>query len=206
MWRLMVGSRALSSRSPLHQPAGKPLRSYNYDIDLNGRVHLSEVRSRNFTNCYRDVTFLNILFKKLRKNQVESDSRDDQSIDPEEIRLSQENFKNGFRWVSKCQGEINYIRSSSTPIVYKTLDCSSNELMYGGSLKRTFEPSRLKIDRSTGWLFHPSPSEKNNGRYSLLSSSILFDSLQDSIDLEAGWIKWEQDKFPILPLDSDDLR
>ncbi|EFP88818.1 uncharacterized protein PGTG_14157 [Puccinia graminis f. sp. tritici CRL 75-36-700-3] len=48
--------------------------------------------------------------------------------------------------LSECQGEINYIRSSSTLIVYKTWDCSKNDLMYGGSLKRTFEPSRLKID------------------------------------------------------------
>jgi hypothetical protein len=81
----------------------------------------------------------------------------------------------------------------------------TDELIYGGSLKKAFEPGQLKHDRSTGWLFHPSPSEKHNGRYSLLASSILFDSLQDSIDLEAGWITWKQRKFPVLPLEPDDL-
>jgi hypothetical protein len=75
-----------------------------------------------------DITFLNILFKKLRRNEVSFNSHHDRSIDPEELRLSQENLKNGFRWVSKCQGEINYIRSSSTPIVYKALDCSTSQL------------------------------------------------------------------------------
>ncbi|KAH9471414.1 hypothetical protein Pst134EA_005314 [Puccinia striiformis f. sp. tritici] len=196
MWR--TGLRSIFSRT---DGSGK-LRSYNYDIDLNGRVYLSDVRSRNFINCYRDVNFLNILFKKLRKNQIEPNH---QSIGPEELQLSQGNFEKGYKWVSKCQGEINYIRSISTPIVYKTLDSSTNELIYGGSMKKTFEPSQLKFDRSTGWLFHPSPSEKNNGRYSLLSSSILFDSLQDSIDLEASWIKWEQEKFAISPINPDDL-
>ncbi|WAQ82122.1 hypothetical protein PtA15_2A435 [Puccinia triticina] len=201
MWRSAFRLRSITESS------GQRIRSYNYDVDLHGRVYLSEVRSRNFTNCYRDVNFLNILFKKLRKiNQgIESDDQSHQ-IDPGELHLNQENFKQGYRWVSKCQGEINYIRSSSTPIVYKTLDISTNELMYGGSLKKSFEPSRLKYDRSTGWLFHPSPSAKNHGCYSLLSSSILSDSLQDSIDLgSAGWIRWGQDKFPILPLDPDDL-
>ncbi|KAI7964688.1 hypothetical protein MJO29_002786 [Puccinia striiformis f. sp. tritici] len=170
MWR--TGLRSIFSRT---DGSGK-LRSYNYDIDLNGRVYLSDVRSRNFINCYRDVNFLNILFKKLRKNQIEPNH---QSIGPEELQLSQGNFEKGYKWM--------------------------HELIYGGSMKKTFEPSQLKFDRSTGWLFHPSPSEKNNGRYSLLSSSILFDSLQDSIDLEASWIKWEQEKFAISPINPDDL-
>ncbi|KNZ62784.1 hypothetical protein VP01_1223g1 [Puccinia sorghi] len=193
MWR--TGLRSMASHT-------SKIRSYNYDIDLNGRVYLSEARSRNFTNCYRDINFLNILIKKLRRNQVDERL---ESADPTEFQLAQKNLKEGYKWISRCQGEINYIRASSTPIVYKTLDSSTNELVYGGSLKKAFEPGQLKHDPTTGWLFHPSPSEKNHGRYSLLSCSILFDSLQDSVDLDAGCITWRQETFPVLSLEPHDL-
>jgi hypothetical protein len=87
-----------------------------------------------------DEIFLNILIKKLRKNQPDP-SHD--SVDPEELQLAEENLKKGFKWVSKCQGEINYIRAKSTPVVYKTLDSSTSQSSPALSLGHVLPRTRL---------------------------------------------------------------
>lgn len=78
---------------------------------------------RVFKKWVGDINFLNILIKKLRRNQVDERL---ESADPTEFQLAQKNLKEGYKWISRCQGEINYIRASSTPIVYKTLDSSTS--------------------------------------------------------------------------------
>lgn len=65
--------------------------------------------------------------------------------------------------------------------------------------------SYLRLDQSTGRLFHPSPSANKHRPYSLLSNSILLDSLQDSIDLDSRLIHWNGDRFPILALEPHHL-
>ncbi|MBW0491061.1 hypothetical protein O181_030776 [Austropuccinia psidii MF-1] len=150
-----------------------------------------------------DVNFLNILFKKLKKNQINNELK----IDQNEIKLRKENSKKGFKWLSCCGNEFNFIRAFCNKFGHGLIEhfLVLDELTYGGSLRKKFEPDRLKIDQKTGWLFHPSPSDKNHGRYSLISDTILLDSLQDTIDLEAGRVRWAGKTFDILPLDSDDI-
>ena len=83
-------------------------REWFYTIDHKGMLFLEETEPKNYTSCLKDDNFLNFFFKNLKPNDVDQE-------------LSQE----GFAYISKCWGEINYVKlheSISTPIVFRFIE------------------------------------------------------------------------------------
>lgn len=101
-------------------------------------------------------------------------------------------------------------------------------LLWAGTFACPFEPSKLKIDEATGYLYHPSPvsplgsvqrkvheNSANNpfGLYSLMSSALVLDKLASDLRLDpehfcqknGGSIVWHGQTFEIGLLEEDDV-
>lgn len=157
-----------------------PTRTYLYTVDDFGRIFLDSTTSRNFTSCYRDVAFLDFLYSRTRLN----DRNDEESL-----RLRSK----GWEFISPCGLEVNYLKPDSSVVVYQSL--VDNQLHWAGSLKRTFDPSALLLADNTGYLYHPSPPRPSRrstpstspspyGEYSLLSSKIIEQHFETSLEME----------------------
>jgi hypothetical protein len=173
-------------------------RIYLYDLSIHGALFLSEtpVSRRASITAFRDPNFLRTFYTRLRRNEEDPDLR-----------------KEGYEWVSHCQGESNFLRPSldGTAIVfddlvkggellshpYHTVEAdpmssfrSASELTYGaGSLSTPFLPDSLRVSPRTGYLFHPSPIPRRSqtspyGPYSLLRSALVLDHFASTLDLE----------------------
>lgn len=138
-----------------------------------------------------------------------------------------------YNWVSPCQGELNFIRAAKSPIVFRELDQDGEYILietntleiidflflgtlrWGGSFTDSFDPSSLKVDPETGYVYHPSPisplrsarekvkqgglAANSYGEYSLLSSALVLQRLATGLDVDpeafqegkGGSIEWE---------------
>ncbi|KAG0666117.1 hypothetical protein C6P46_005468 [Rhodotorula mucilaginosa] len=203
-----IPSSLATWRLSLHQPrrhfAAPPRpspssRSYFYDVDIHGQLFLSDAKHRNVATAYRDVRFLDTFFTRIRRN--------DHLIATEEAREAR---LKGYEFVSECMGEINYVRPDpeGTAVVFQALDGA-------GSLSLPFDPAALRVDTSTGYLFHPSPVSKRSkrshvGPYSLLRSSLVLDHFGPSLDLDPGTggggsFEYAGRRFRIEPLQEGDV-
>ncbi|GAA5905180.1 uncharacterized protein JCM6883_006309 [Sporobolomyces salmoneus] len=173
----------------LHQAA----RTYLYDLSIHGALFLSTtpITSRATITSYRDPNFLRTFYARLRRNEED-----------EELR------KQGYEWVSHCQGESNFLRPAldGSAIVFD--DLVKGELTYGaGSLSTPFSPTSLRVSPRTGYLFHPSPVPRRSqtssyGPYSLLRSALVLDHFADTLDLNEnrGCFEYDGKEYAIEAL------
>lgn len=150
-------------------------KKYFYSIDLQGRVFLEETTPKNIATSIKDLSFLNFLFRNLRKSSPEQD-----------LNLLEENVRLDYPYVSLCGKERNYIRPADAVIVFHSLfqntENGKYSLGYGGSLSQEFHPSQLAISGHTGRLYHELNGsttrlhkeiiKRNEKHYGLIKSSI----------------------------------
>ncbi|BGP52900.1 hypothetical protein JCM8202v2_000457 [Rhodotorula sphaerocarpa] len=191
---------ATSEPSTSATPEGVP-RSYFYDVDVHGQLFLSTAKHRNVATAYRDPRFLDTFFARLRRNAT---------LETEEAKDAR---AGGFEFVSECMGEINYVRPDrdGTALVFQALE--GQDLRYGGTLTRPFDPASLRVDASTGYLFHPSPVGRRTkrsrvGPFSLLRSSLVLENFADSLELDdhgGGSLEFDGQRHRIEPLQPGDI-
>lgn len=83
-----------------------------------------------------------------------------------------------YPFVSPCGIELNFVRPADCPIVFHGLD--GTELVFAGTLKQPFDPSRLAISAKTGHLYHElwnsetsiSKHAASPGSFGLIRSSV----------------------------------
>ena len=91
-------------------------------------------------------------------------------------------------------------------------------MIWAGDLEEDFNPSTLKVDKQSGYVYHPSPkptlkslrnrleeNSKNHpyGTYSLLSSSLVLERLADGLEIDpnsfeqgkGGSIEWKGKRY-----------
>ncbi|GAA5887641.1 hypothetical protein JCM6882_001479 [Rhodosporidiobolus microsporus] len=158
--------------------AAQQARVYLYDLDIHGQLFLSSAKHRTLATCYRDPRFLAVFYARLRRND---------GLSEEAARLRAQ----GYEFLSLCEGEENFLRphKEGSALVFQALEGS--DLAYGGAQTLPFEPSSLRLDPSTGYLFHPSPVPRRSktgispyGPYSLLRSSLVLERFSDSLELD----------------------
>ncbi len=104
-----------------------PVREYFYKIDARGRVYHDGVE-------IADPRFLKFFLERITPNTS--------------------GLHADYPYVSPCAGEMNYIRSDLTPIVFQSL--KDDRMFYGPDLFVPFEPDVLRFSESG--LFHPAPA------------------------------------------------
>lgn len=97
----------------------------------------------------------------------------------------------------------------------RLLTSSAPDLRYAGSLTYPFDPAALRVDSTTGYLYHPSPLSRRTkrshfGPYSLLRSSLVLEHLSESLELEAdpaagGSYEFEGERYRLTSLQSGDI-
>jgi len=143
-------------------------RVYFYQVDLRGRLYLdlpSLVR-RNDATCLKAESFLDFFFQRIRKCPSPSELTDLKPVSwREPIKL----FANEYPYISPCGRELNFVKADDTPIVYRDLIQSTTSpapssgptdyLVYGGTLREAFDPSRLVINETTERIYYSRPSD-----------------------------------------------
>ncbi|GAA5835200.1 hypothetical protein JCM11251_006642 [Rhodosporidiobolus azoricus] len=176
-------------------------RVYLYDLDIHGQLFLSSAKHRTLATCYRDPRFLATFYARLRRNESRS----------EEAKALR---SKGYQFVSLCEGEENYLRTdkNGSPLVFQALE--GHDLLHAGVQPFPFDPSSLRLDPATGYLFHPSPiprrsktGESPYGPYSLLRSSLVLEHFSDSLELDenGGSYAFAGKRYSIGRLREDDV-
>ncbi|BGP36692.1 hypothetical protein JCM10450v2_000582 [Rhodotorula kratochvilovae] len=184
-----------SSQRHLHSPP----RTYLYDLDLHGQLFLSDSKHRNVATAFHDPRFLDVFFTRLRRNDR------DEGDEAQALR------GDGYEFVSPCEGEMNYLRpdSDGSGVVFQALE--DGELRYAGTLTQAFDPAAVRVDPSTGYLFHPSPTSRRSkaapsryGPYSLLRSSLVIQHFAKSLEVDehgGGSFAYGGRRHAIAPLE-----
>ncbi|GAA5896596.1 hypothetical protein JCM5296_004185 [Sporobolomyces johnsonii] len=182
--------------------ATKSLRTYLYDVDHHGQLFLSSTKHRTIATCYRDPTFLRTFYARLKRN-------DEGNEEATQLR------KKGYEFVSLCMGEMNYLRPDREASALVFQDLQGLELVYAGDLTVPFDPTSLRVDSLTGYLFHPSPTPGRArdkvspyGPYSLLRSSLVMERFSHSLELDderGGSFEYEGKRYDIGVLKEGDV-
>ena len=153
--------RAALQQQLQQQQAGSQCRTYRYYIDIHGRLFMEDTWPRNVATCLKDVNFLNMFFKAMRRNDHNVEMQD------------------RYPFVSPCGRELNFISCAATPVVFSRLE--NGQLFYAGNLSVPFQPEMLQTC-SKGWLYHPSPV----GDMGLIQSSLAQAWMENSSTDEQG--------------------
>ncbi|HBS05775.1 MAG TPA: DUF4505 domain-containing protein [Leptospiraceae bacterium] len=145
-------------------PARKIERIYFYDIDGKGRLY-------HDGTLQDDIDFLDFFFERLKPNDT--------------------GMHDEYPYVSPCGREMNFVRSSGAPIVFRKMDERQNVLIFGGSLTFPWQPEKLVIG-SDGQLYHPAPFLL--GR---ISPELLLE-WQKYLDFNDGWVLRPEGPFSSL--------
>lgn len=206
------------SRSQSNSPTaltGSPSRTYLYIVDVHGQLFLDGTVIKNFTSCYKEPMFLDFFNMRIKRNDGSTE---------EDVKLR----TLGYEFVSPCGIERNYIKSEASVLVFQSLTskgeffsslsieskltCQSfTGLSYAGYSTIPFDPSNLRVDPESGYLYHPSPLPNQRrqrsgqlisqfGPYSLLRSSLVLDNFADSLEMEndeSGSFEWEGKRWKI---------
>ncbi|GAA6032816.1 hypothetical protein JCM8097_000810 [Rhodosporidiobolus ruineniae] len=184
-------------------------RTYLYDLDVHGQLFLSSTLHRTLANAFRGP-FLDFFFTRLRRNDAQDD---------EATRWRAK----GYEFLSVCQGERNFLRpdKEGCGLVFQAIE--GNDLRYADTLSTAFDPSSLRVDPSSGYLFHPSPLSRRSrsrstkaeepaaspyGPYSLLRSSLVLERFSDSLELDdekGGSFEWAGMRYKIGLLREGDV-
>lgn len=91
-------------------------RAYLYTLDHLGQLFLASTKLRNFTSCYKEKTFLDLYYRRLRPNAGEP---------PGSVAAALR--EQGYTWISPCGNETNYLKPDETPLVFQRLEdgCTS---------------------------------------------------------------------------------
>ncbi|KAJ3024788.1 UNVERIFIED_CONTAM: hypothetical protein HDU68_007776 [Siphonaria sp. JEL0065] len=166
-----------------------PTREYMYQIDLQGRLYLSDTKIRTPATAYREPKFLDFFFQRLQlRNPLDCHN-------PE------------FLYESRCGKELNLVRSEDAPIVFQYL-VSGEKLSWAGSFTQKFFPDRVYYSKETGRLYHPLPEshervlapwqtgggegEKGLG---LLRSALIQNHFADCLEHDS--IVWKGVRYPL---------
>jgi hypothetical protein len=140
-----------------------PIREYFYYLDYHGQLFLAETTHKNFTSCFKDKAFLNFFFTRIKENDINQSYRD-----------------KGYKWLSPCGRELNFMEAQDSPIVFHNL--VSGKLYWGGDLQTDFDPDNVSLSESTGRLYHPYPVEYQKlPGLALLSSSLVLGQLSQEM-------------------------
>jgi hypothetical protein len=131
-----------ATRSLLHRhfsssSSNSATRFYRYAVDVHGGLFLHDTTPKNLTSCFKNPQFLDFFYARVKPNAIVLDSEkqpreDDLKIleDPEwteNKKISEQDAVrlaalDGYKWISPCQGELNFIRAAESPIVFRELD------------------------------------------------------------------------------------
>ncbi|GAC98097.1 hypothetical protein PHSY_005686 [Pseudozyma hubeiensis SY62] len=131
----------------------------------------------------------------------------------------------GYEWISPCGPELNLVRCQDTPIVYRELVDDGGDtgmLKWAGDLWEPFQPEKLVVDPSNGYVYHPSPKpshrrstrsskegegedEQRYGSLSLLGSNLVLSTLAEGLEIDpdafekgsGGSIEWKGERFQL---------
>ena len=136
-------------------------RVYFYQVDLRGRLFLDSpnLLRRNDATCLKTKEFLDFFFSHIKPCP---DLKQPGALDAIKVRTWKEalpEFAGEYPWMSPCGRELNLLKAEDTPIVFKDLvpseDGSGGEdLIYGGSLRERFDPSRLFVGSTTERIYY----------------------------------------------------
>ncbi|KAJ9474495.1 hypothetical protein PHBOTO_004970 [Pseudozyma hubeiensis] len=130
----------------------------------------------------------------------------------------------GYEWISPCGPELNLVRCQDTPIVYRELIDDGGDtgmLKWAGNLWEPFQPEKLVVDPSNGYVYHPSPrpsqrwsrrskegegqGEQRYGSLSLLGSNLVLSTLAEGLEIDpdafekgsGGSIEWKGERYQL---------
>mmetsp|Transcript_28085 Transcript_28085/g.62200 ORF Transcript_28085/g.62200 Transcript_28085/m.62200 type:complete len:299 (+) Transcript_28085:62-958(+) len=156
-------------------------RHYYYVMDLRGQLFLESTGRRNIATCLKDPKFLDMTLRNMRPNDTAYEpeipfvslcGREINFITPEDPTAAL-----GFRALqvgatsSGSSGDCGHISSGdSGGSGGSGSDLSATaHLLYGGSLREPFDPSRLAMSLSNGRIYHYISAHRNlRGRLGLL--------------------------------------
>lgn len=151
------------------------IREYFYYINHEGMLFLDDTRLKNFTSCFKDVSFLRRFFKNLDVN-------------------STKRYVEDFPYVSRCGKELNFVRCDDTPFVFTKIverpDLETGQTMdfivyghAGDSLKVLFQPDKLHMNVHSGRVYHP--AIRKAGYIGLVTSKLAIE-LSSQFNFENG--------------------
>lgn len=122
----------------------------------------------------------------------------------------------GYEWISPCGPELNLIRCQDTPIVFRELSQEEGMLKWAGTLTEPFQPDKLVLDPSNGYVYHPSPQPSRRrksdqeapsryGSLSLLGSNLVLSRLAEGLEIDSdafengigGTIEWKGKRYEL---------
>jgi hypothetical protein len=116
-------------------------------MDLRGQLFVENV-VRNIATSMKDIKFLDFMYKNLQWNET--------------------GFNKEIPLVSYCGKEMNFVTpiDKNSVLVYKELLQPTNQgdgykLLYGGTIRQNFDPSRLAFSTETGRMYHELLGHKN---------------------------------------------
>lgn len=136
----------------------------------------------------------------------------------------------GYEWISPCGPELNLVRCQDTPIVYRELIDDGGDtgmLKWAGNQWEPFQPEKLVVDPSNGYVYHPSPrpsrrrsrgskeaedeGEQRYGSLSLLGSNLVLSTLAEGLEIDpdafekgsGGSIEWKGERYQLGLLKRD---
>ena len=174
MLRVAARLRSCSTRS-------SP-RTYGYVVDHAGAVHLDTNKARTLATAYRDPTFLDELYRGLRRRR-------------------------SGKWASQCLGEYSLLRADTgdsaadTEIIVVFDRLNDDGLGYAGTLREAFDPARLRWCAS-GRLYHELTTASRFGELGLVGSHVAH-GLSERLDVRAGddvRLEWRGASFPVAPV------
>ena len=160
-------------------------RSYFYNIDLQGRLFLEDTLPKNVATSIKDERFLNFFFARIRRNTTNDDDSE-WPIDPQD-----------YPFVSVCtKYETNYIRPAACPIVFHSLqhtteeDAASSMLQHAGTLTTPFSPHALAVSSTSGRLYHGLEDRHRGTQYYGLIRSSVAVQLSERLDVNEEDGRW----------------
>ncbi|KAA0189556.1 hypothetical protein FBUS_01189 [Fasciolopsis buskii] len=155
------------------------VREYFYYVDHNGQLFLDDTRFKNFTSCFKDLTFLEFFFSRIQVNETER-------------------YENQFPFLSLCGRERNYLRCDDKPLVFVDLKQSLPDLkwylLYASEntrkLRVPFAPEHLHMCPQSGRIYHPTNRQPKSGErqvYSDLSVGLLCSRLATNLSPNFQW-------------------
>ncbi|CAD8053620.1 unnamed protein product [Paramecium sonneborni] len=148
-------------------------RDYFMYIDHKGFLYLEETEPKNFTSCIKDVRFFQFFYKNLTKNKT--------------------GRHNDYRFVSKCWGEFNFVKTQSTPIIYNDIQFIENswKIIAQNGYSEAFEANLLFIKDNL--LYYK--VSLNDLEFGILSTDLAI-KLGENIN-EYNTFKWENNIYQL---------
>lgn len=100
-------------------------RNYFYTINIHGELFLADTKYRNSISCFKDKTFLDFFFNRIKPNLNHEVVEEGVKVKDQEAydKIEKLKFEElGYNFISNCGKELNYIKPDDSVLVYQTLD------------------------------------------------------------------------------------